>query len=372
MTVNRVLISGAGIAGATAAYWFAAAGWEVTVVEKAATVRSSGNPIDVRGAAAEVAQAMGVWPRLRAAATSVDRLEVVDARGRVRVAVETRRSADLDQEVEVPRANLAAALLGAARDRAEMLVGDSIASLVQDPSGIDVAFDGGAERRFDLVIGADGLHSRVRRIAFGPERSFASSFGMLVGTMHTRIAAGDPRALRLFNRPGISLSIHPGDGDPLAAFIFRSDLGDDRRDPDARKRLVRNAYAGSGWVADQAVEEWDAADDVYFDAVTRISMPSWSAGRVALLGDAADCISLLGEGSSNAIVGAKTIVDALAAHPGDHRAALAAYERVHRARVQEFQKKARRNSHWLVPATGLGIVFRNTAMRAATLARRRG
>lgn len=369
MTSKSVLISGAGIAGATAAYWLAEAGWQVTLVEKAASVRSSGNPIDVRGDAAAITHAMGVWPRLRKAATRVDRLEVVDASGRARITVDTRQTADLDLEVEVPRADLAAALLGSAQERAELIGGESIASLTQDAAGVDVVFDSGTEQRYDLVVGADGLHSSVRHIAFGSEERFASPFGMIVGTMHTRIEAGESRALRLFNRPGISLSIHPGTGDPLAAFIFRSAEHYDRHDLDARKRLIRNAYTGKGWVSDQAVHEWEAADDVYFDAVTRISMPAWSTGRVTLLGDAADCISLLGEGSSNAIVGGKTLADALTNHD-DLSTALTTYERTHRDRVRKFQRKANSNSHWLVPATTIGLAVRNTTMRAATLLRR--
>ncbi|WEG09239.1 FAD-dependent oxidoreductase [Microbacterium horticulturae] len=367
MTKKSALISGSGIAGATAAYWLARSGWNVTVVEKADAVRSSGNPIDVRGDAAAVVREMGVWPRLRAAATRVDRLEVVDSGGGARVTIDTRQTADLEQEVEVPRADLAAALLAAARDEAEVIVGDVITGLEQDRHGIDATFNTGAPGRFDLVIGADGLHSGVRRIAFGPESDFASPFGMFVGTMHTRIASGDPRALQLFNRPGVSLSIHPGAGSPLAAFIFRSDRVYDRHDPEAHKRLVRDAYTGQGWVSDQAVAEWLATDDVYFDAVTRIAMPAWTAGRITLLGDAADCISLLGEGSSNAIVAAKTLADAIAKHPSDVPSALSAYERRHRARVRAFHRRARRNSHWLVPTTSPGIAFRNASMRVATM-----
>ena len=370
MTTRRVLISGAGIAGATAAHWLARAGWDVTVVEKAAAIRSSGNPIDVRGDAASVVHAMGVWSRLRAAATGVDRLVVVDDAGHPLATMDTRRTTDPEQEVEVPRADLAAALLDAARDKARIMVGDSITGLEQDAAGVDVTFARGTHRRFDLVLGADGLHSGVRRLVFGPEERFAVPFGMFVGTMRTGIETGDPRALRLFNRPGVSLSIHPGTGQPLAAFIFRSDHRHDRHDPQARNRLVRDAYTGRGWISDRAVAEWVAADDVYFDAVTRIRMPTWTMGRVSLLGDAADCVSLLGDGSSNAIVAARTLADAVAAQPDDLPAALAGYERTHRARLRSVQRRAGSNAHWLVPTTRLGLAVRNGAVRASSLLHR--
>jgi 2-polyprenyl-6-methoxyphenol hydroxylase-like FAD-dependent oxidoreductase len=367
MTTKSVLISGAGIAGSTAAFWLARTGWEVTVVEKADSIRSSGNPIDVRGDAAAVVHGMGVWPTLRAAATSVERLVVVDGAGRPKITIDTRNTTDPDREVEVPRADLAATLLGAARDHAEVVIGDSITGLGQDASGVDVEFDRAAPRRFDLVLGADGLHSGVRRLAFGAEKDFSSPFGMFVGTMHTRLDTPDPHELRLYNQPGVSLSIHPGTGDPLAAFIFRSDEQYDHHDKDARKRMIREAYAGRGWVSDLAVAEWDAADDVYFDAVTRITMPTWTKNRVTLLGDAADCISLLGEGSSNAIVAAKTLADALAEYPDDQNAALAAYEATHRARLRTFQRQAGANSRFLVPSTALGLAVRNASMRVTSL-----
>ncbi|MFI5834300.1 FAD-dependent monooxygenase [Micromonospora sp. NPDC051300] len=367
MTQKRVLLSGAGIAGATAAYWLARTGWQVTVVEKAAGVRSSGNPVDVRGEAASVVRQMQLWPRLQEAATGVSRLVVLDAGGHRRAVVGTRQTADAGSEVEVARSVLAGTLLDAARDQAEVIVGDSIAALTQDADGVDVRFEQGSPRRFDLVLGADGLHSAVRRLAFGPEQRFANPFGMYVGTMRTSISGGDPHEVLLFNRPGISLSIHPAGGSPLAAFIFRSGEPYDHHDREAAKRLVRAAYAGKGWVTDQAVADWLVADDVYFDAVTRIVMPSWARGRVVLLGDAADCISLLGEGSSNAIVAAKALADALAEHPGQHGAAFAAYEATHRRRLRSFHRRAGLISHFLVPATDLGLRVRNTGLRLTSL-----
>jgi 2-polyprenyl-6-methoxyphenol hydroxylase-like FAD-dependent oxidoreductase len=365
----KVLISGAGIGGATAAYWLARTGWQVTVVEKAAETRSSGNPVDVRGDAAAIVHEMQLWPRLQEAATGVNRLVIVDAAGKPAASFGTRQSADPAKEVEVARADLAATLLDAARSSAEIIVGDSITSLTQDAGGVDAGFAVGAPRRFDLVLGADGLHSGVRGLSFGPEGNFATSFGMFVGTMRTAIGGGDPHEVRLYNGPGTSLSIHPAGGNPLAAFIFRSRRPYDYRDPGAPRLLVKDAYSGGGWVTDRAVAEWLVADDVYFDEVTRIVIRSWTRGRVTLLGDAASCISLLGEGSSNAIVAAKTLSDALAAHPADHRAALAAYETTHRRRLRSFQRGAGIASHFLVPSTGLGIRLRNTALRLASLGR---
>ncbi|HET8589893.1 MAG TPA: FAD-dependent oxidoreductase [Nakamurella sp.] len=360
---RSILISGAGIAGSTVAYWLARTGWEVTVVEKAGGSRSSGNPVDVRGEATAVARAMGIWPVLQQQATHTARLAFVDARGRTRAMVATRRGPDPEAEVEVARSDLAAALLDAAAADAEIRFDDAISGLRQHHDGVDVEFLAGAPRRFDLVLGADGLHSNVRRLVFGPESAYARPFGMFVGTVRTGIRPDDPHTVLMYNEPGASFSLHPSGGDPLAAFIFRSRQHYDHRDPGAPARILLGAYANAGWIVPQVLDQWRAATDVYFDAVTRITLPRWSTGRVALLGDAADCLSLLGDGSSNAIVAAKTLADALAAQPADHAAAFAAYEARHRTRLRRYQRGARIASHFLVPATRPGIALRNTGAR---------
>src|SRR3569833_2095475 len=168
MTEQTVLISGAGVAGPTLAYWLARAGFRPTVVERAAGLRASGSPVDVRGPAARVADRMGITARLRAASTAVTSLKFVDDAGRPtgRVAMSG------DGGIELPRTALAATLHAAARADAEFVFHDSITELRQDEGGVDVTFDRGAPRRLDLVIGADGLHSAVRRLAFGPEHAF--------------------------------------------------------------------------------------------------------------------------------------------------------------------------------------------------------
>ncbi|WP_167131375.1 FAD-dependent monooxygenase [Paramicrobacterium chengjingii] len=370
MTQKSILISGAGIAGATAAFWLSRSGWNVTIVEKAAQIRSSGNPIDVRGQAASIVHQMGLWPEIQRFATGVNSLVIVDAQGRRRATVTTRTTPDPQKEVEVARATLASVLLQAATTDAELIVSDSISGIGQDVGGVDVDFTSGRSRRFDIVLGADGLHSNVRRLVFGPEGSFSRPFGMFVGTMRTTLEGGDASEVMMFNRPNISLSVHAAGGDPLAAFIFRSRDRYDRHDAEARKHLVTSAYSDQGWQTNEAVAEWCASDDVYFDEVTRIAMPSWSRGRIGLLGDAANCISLLGEGSSSAIVAAKTLSDALAAHPNDHAAAFTSYEAVHRQRLRALQRFAGASSHFLVPTSRLGLWLRNSGLALVSGRRR--
>ncbi|MFI7003721.1 FAD-dependent oxidoreductase [Nocardia sp. NPDC050175] len=282
---KTVLISGAGVAGSTLAYWLARRGYEVTVVERAAALRSSGNPVDVKGPAVAVAEQMGIMPQLRAAGSAVDRMTFVDGSGKSvgRVPLAAFQGSGGDREVEVPRADLAAILLEASHTDAEFVWGDTITGLTQDSEGVDVTFGNAPARRFDLVIGADGQHSTVRRLAFGPESEFVRHKGMFVATMPIDAPVGSDREVVIYNTPGRAVSVHPTRGHALAAFIFRHDAvpGFDHRDQASHKHLVAEAYSGGGWRLPELLERMYAAEDLYFDAVSQVDLPTWSTGRVA-------------------------------------------------------------------------------------------
>jgi 2-polyprenyl-6-methoxyphenol hydroxylase-like FAD-dependent oxidoreductase len=230
---------------------------------------------------------------------------------------------------------------------------------------VEVAFDRAAPRRFDLVIGADGLHSVVRGMAFGPERRFVRPTGIHVATMGLGEPVDHPQDVIVHNTPGRLVSIHPSRNEALVAFIFRggSAEGVDQRDTQQHKRIVAEAYRGVGWRVPQLLARLEGADDLFFDAVSLVDLPGWSRGRIALLGDAASCVSLLGDGSSLAIAGAHTLATALAEQPADLAAALARYETVHRARVVPKQRAINRSAALLVPKTRLGLATRNLAAR---------
>src|SRR5262245_43516008 len=372
MRPTSVLISGAGIAGMTLAYWLARHGRRVTVVERAAGQRSSGSPVDVRGPAAEIADRMGITPRLRAAATHVDGMRFVDGKGRVAARVDTRalRRASASRDIELARGDLAAILHEASRDRAELLFGDSIRALTQDASGVDVTFESAAPRRFDLVVGADGLHSGVRRLVFGPEREFVHHAGLYVATTRLSRSFDDvDRDIAMFNAPGRSATIHPGRGRPLAAFIFWRDAiaGLDQRDTAQHRRILQDTYGRDGWHVPALLEEVRATGDLFFDSVSRVRMARWSRGRVVLVGDAASCVSLFGDGSTLALAGAYTLAEALAEHGGDHAAAFPAYEARHRRLVEPRQRSVVLGASLLVPKTGAAIALRNAVLRLAPL-----
>lgn len=369
---KAILISGAGIAGATLAYWLAREGFEPTVVEQVRGARSSGGPVDVRGEAVEIATAMGVMPRLTQAATHVREMRIVDGEGRVLATMDLRpsRRGAGSREVEVLRSRLATTLIEAARGDAEFLFHDSVQELHQDPEGVDVMFASGHRRRFDLVVGADGLHSNVRRLAIAREADVVRHRGLFIAGFPLSEPVQDPHAVLMYNTPGRSATIHPAGGEPVAAFIFRGGAqpGLDHRDVERQKQILIEAYGAAAWRVPELLERLRDVEDLYFDAVCEVRVKQWSRGRVALVGDAASCISLFGEGSSLAMVGARTLARALG-ETADHTLAFQRYENTHRVAVGRKQRGASISARILVPATRPGIAARNLALRV--LARRR-
>jgi 2-polyprenyl-6-methoxyphenol hydroxylase-like FAD-dependent oxidoreductase len=363
--MRKALISGAGIAGATAAYWLAKAGFDVTVVEQAADGRSSGSPVDVRGAAVEVAERMGVMAQIREADTGVREMVFVNSRGRVVSRVDMRSTWAGHGDVELSRGELATILRDAVPDEVPFEFGNAVTALDQDADGVTAEFTAGPARRFDIVIGADGAHSGVRALAFGPEADYVKHLGIYVATLPLDGETGTD--LVMYNTPGRAVAIHPAGGHPGAAFMFRAPQIPqfDHRDLDQHKRLLTEAYAGLGWRVPELLDRVRVADDLYFDSVCRIQVPTWSRGRIGLVGDAASCVSLFGDGSSLAMTGAFTLADALG---DDIPSGLRAYEARHRPQRAAKENSVTLAAKLLIPATTAGIAIRNVAVRFLPLA----
>ena len=371
MASLNVLISGAGIAGCTLAYWLARSGHSATVVERGGALRSSGAPVDVRRPAGGVVDQMGIVPRLREASTQVEGMTFLDGAGRRCARIDlagVRRSVD-PKHIELPRGDLAIALHEACRSDAEFIFGDSISSLAQaDGAGVDVEFQRSRPRRFDLVVGADGLHSAVRRLAFGPESQFVRHAGLYVATLPLPQNIDTGRDIIMLNAPAKSVTLHPSRGRPLAAFVFwHPEIPDfDHSDGEQHKRIVATEFADIGWKVPQVLEAVRASAELYFDSVSQVEMTAWSRGRVVLLGDAASCVSLFGDGSTLAVAGAHTLAMALAENPADLEEALRRYEAQHRKLVAPKQKNVRLVASLIVPRTPLGLSLRNRTAGAVS------
>ncbi len=355
----QILISGAGIAGCTLAYWLARNGHSVTVVERSGSLRSSGSPVDVRGPAADVAERMNITARLREASIRVAGMTFLDPAGRrvARVDLEAMRSSIAPKDVEIARGDLSRILHDASANDAEYIFGDSIRTLAQDGMGVDVGFGHSRPRRFDLVVGADGLHSVVRRLAFGADTEFVRHAGLYAATVPLPASSDAGREMFMLNTPGKLAALHPCQGIPLAFFVFwhREIPEFDDTDLSQHKSILEGIFAGIGWRVPQFLASVRAASDMYFDAVARVDVADWARGRVTLLGDASSCVSLFGDGSTLAIAGAYELATALAESPGDPQSAFGRYQAVHGKFVASKQKNLARAASLIVPKTQMGI-----------------
>ncbi|MFD4482484.1 FAD-dependent monooxygenase [Streptomyces sp. NPDC058471] len=366
---RKVLISGASIAGPALGFWLNRYGFAVTVVEKAGALRGGGYPIDVRGTALEVVRRMGILPRLRDAHIDLRRLTFLDVDGGEVTSVKPHSVTGgvAGQDLEVRRGDLTGALHAAVRDDVEFLFDDSIATLDQTGHGVDVTFRGGGRRTFDLVFGADGLHSRTREFLFGPEEQFHRYLGYCFAGFTMRNTFGLSHELMMWNTPGRAAALYAvGDSDDdvhaFLNFARPEPPFDAFRNPEAQRDLVAAVFADAGWEVPGMLAALRDADDLFFDAVSQIRMPRWSSGRVALVGDAAYAPSFLtGQGSSLALVGAYMLAGSLAER--DHAAGFAAYEHDTRAFVTVNQDQVGKGDAALFPTTARALEQRNDMLR---------
>ncbi|MFE7272671.1 FAD-dependent monooxygenase [Streptomyces sp. NPDC057623] len=366
---RKVLISGASIAGPALAFWLNRYGFAVTVVEKAAALRGGGYPVDVRGTALEVVRRMGILPRLRDAHIDLRRLIFLDGDGSevASVSPHTVTGGVAGRDLEVRRGDLADALHAAVRDDVEFLFNDSVDTLDQSSGhGVDVTFRGGGRRTFDMVVGADGLHSRTRELLFGPEERFHRYLGYCFAGFTMPNTFGLSHELTMWNVPGLAAALYAvGDGDDVHAFLnfaHPEPPYDAFRNPEAQRDLVAAVFADAGWEVPGMLAALRDADDLFFDGVSQIRMPRWSSGRVALVGDAAYAPSFLtGQGSSLALVGAYMLAGSLADR--DHAAGFAAYEHSTRDFVTMNQDQVREGDAALFPTTARALEQRNHMLR---------
>ncbi|MFF6980907.1 FAD-dependent monooxygenase [Streptomyces sp. NPDC008343] len=365
---RKVLISGASIAGPALAFWLNRYGFAVTVVEKASALRGGGYPIDVRGTALEVVRRMGILPRLQDAHIDLRRLTFLHEDGSEVASVNphTVTGGVAGRDLEVRRGDLTSALYMAVRDDVEFLFNDSIDTLDQSGPGVDVTFRGGGRRTFDMVFGADGLHSGTREFLFGPEEQFHRYLGYCFAGFTMRNTFGLSHEAVLWNTPGRAAVLYAvGDNDDVHAFLnfaHPEPPYEAFRNPDAQRDLVTAVFADGGWEVPGMLAAMRDADDLFFDGVSQIRMPRWSSGKVALVGDAAYAPSFLtGQGSSLALVGAYMLAGSLADR--DHAAGFAAYEHNTREFVTANQELVGEGDAALFPTTTQALELRNDMLR---------
>ncbi|WP_132212187.1 FAD-dependent monooxygenase [Kribbella steppae] len=330
----RVLISGASVAGPVLAYWLRRFGFEPTVVERTPALRHGlgGHAVDLFGSGVEVVRRMGLWAQIHEARTRTTIMTLERRGGRpVDVNVDRLSAGISDQHVEILRGELTKILYDATRADVEYLFGDSIATVHDDGSGVDVTFDHAAPRRFDLVIGADGLHSTVRRLVFGPEEGLRRPLGgyLAVYSLPDLFDLGNRMLVHIdVNRIVSTYGVHQT-GEARAAFLFRKpeELRFDHRDQEQQRQIVEAEFRDCGWRVPQLLEHLATADDFYFDAINQITLDSWCRGRVGLVGDAGFSPGpAIGGGTSLAAVTAYVLAGELASARNDLPAGLRSYE----------------------------------------------
>lgn len=349
----NVLISGASVAGPTLAYWLARAGWTPTVVERAPTLRA-GHAVDLFGPAYDVAKWMGVLPDVLEARTSARLLSLERATGRpVDVDISRLVAGISDRHVEILRGDLAEILYAHTRDDVEYEFGTGVCGLAEDGDGVHVEFENGHARRFDLVIGADGLHSAVRRLTFGAADMRWLGGYLCLFTVPDVFGLGE--RMRSFFAVDRLVGLYPvrGTGTCRVVILIRTaaELDFDHRDSAQQRALVRGVLAGQGWLVPQLLAQLDTADDFYFDTISQVGLDDWTSGRLALVGDAGYSPGpAVGGGTSIAMVGGYVLGTELTGAGGDHTVAFPAYV----AAMREFVRKG----HGIGPSVMRSLVPR--------------
>ncbi|QUQ66077.1 FAD-dependent monooxygenase [Kutzneria sp. CA-103260] len=364
----RALISGAGVAGPALATALGRHGIEATVVEAADKLRTSGFAVDFRGATHKaVLTELGVLDELIAVQTHGGAMQSVDEHGREIFRLPEEFAGG---EVEVRRSDLSRILYERSLAHADYLFGDTITGLAETADGVRVDFAKAQTRTFDIVIGADGLHSGVRRLAFGPESDHVKHLGYYLAGWDLPNDRGYGTTAVQYNVPGRMASVSADFRDPSRAgalFVFAGERRDvDWRDLGRQRQMITEAFAGMRWHVPYLLDTLGNVDEMYFDSISRVRAPRWTKGRVALLGDAAWGVTLGGMGVGTGVVGAYVLAGELSLARGDHRAAFVAYERRMRAYAGRWQKGAS-PGQFLAPSNAALLWLRNTMFATRTL-----
>ncbi|HZD31146.1 MAG TPA: FAD-binding domain [Candidatus Angelobacter sp.] len=372
----KILIVGAGIAGPTLAYWLGRYGFEATVVEQAGGLRAGGYLIDFWGAGYDIADRMGALPEIMRDGYRVQRLRVVNQDGKRTAGfpVDAFTRVTGGRYITVARTDLAAAIFARLGDGVERIFGDSVTQIERTSRGVEVKFEHEAAREFDLVVGADGLHSRVRELVYGPQNQFEQYLGYKVAAFEAEgYQPRDELTYVMYTEVGQQIGrFSQRDNRTLFLFTFS--------DPDPsvpgkvqdQKAALRKRYAGSGWECPKILDALDACGELYFDRVSQIRMPaepgSWSRDRVTLVGDAAWCVSLLaGQGSALAMIGAYILAGELHRAQGDHGAAFARYQELFGPFVLMKQQAALRFAGAFAPKSRTSLFLRNQVLNLLTI-----
>ena len=352
---KEVLISGASFAGLTLAYWLNKFGYRVTIVELGKEFRKGGSPIDVRSEALTLVKEMGIYDKIKASElVHID--EMVNANDEILTTFAINKEPEYLGDIEIHRGDLLDIIYEVIpKDEVQIIFGNSIATLVQEDDHVDVRFENGGRGTFDFVFGADGTHSVVRKLAFGDEAAFSKFFGVYFAiaradNIHTGRSKNTGLVYREVGRQAV---IYQFKDAVNAILMFRSPkLAWDYRNDGQHKQILQEYFGGNtNWKIPEILDTLLRADDLYFDEVCQIHMPTWTNGRVALLGDAAYAPSFFtGMGTSLALQGATLLAKQLQSNT-DYKIAFQNYNELYRPFVESIQARITHGINVLLPET---------------------
>jgi 2-polyprenyl-6-methoxyphenol hydroxylase-like FAD-dependent oxidoreductase len=372
MSSKTVLISGVGIAGPTLAFWLKRGGFEPTLLESAPGLRSGGYVIDFWGLGYDIAERMGLTDAIERVGYHMREMRIVDENGRRIAGFGTRVFRELTggRFVTIGRSDLSRLLFDKVSGATETIFGDEIVSLREHSEAVEVQFRNGQPRQFGLVIGADGLHSNVRRLTFGSQDRFETYLGYYAAAFEVNgYRPRDENVYVIYNQPGRMLgrfALH--DDRTLFLFVFTVEGSGANLNTAKQKAILRQRFGDGSGECPRVLSELDRTENLYFDRVSQIKMERWSRGRVALVGDAAFCVSLMaGQGSALAITAAYVMAGELTKSSGQYEEAFSNYEALLRGYISAKQKGAERFSSAFAPRNRLGLFMRNLVIKASAI-----
>lgn len=359
----RILISGAGVAGLTAAIWLGKAGFKPLIVEKAPKIRADGFILSLSHHSYHLFQEMGILDDLLAVNNQVRSSSYHDRSGRAILTLDYERLFEAGNIIQVMRDDLERVLYKHARDKADYLFANSVTGIEQAGDEVEVTFETGQKRTFDLVIGADGVHSAIRNCTFGPDEVTRHDLGLHAAAFRCENVLGIERKYEAYLEPNRHTIVYTTRNNDLACiFIWKNRLRTVPPPGHEQIDYLSETYRGADPRAVRLIETLKPRRRMYMEALTQIEMPSWHKGRVAIVGDAAYSLTQLsGQGASMAIKGASTIARGLIGHSAND--ALANYEATIRPIISEIQPAVRRNKRWYVPGSLAFHLLRDATMR---------
>lgn len=366
---KNVLISGAGIAGVTLAFWLKKFGFNPTIIEISPTLREGGYAIDFMGAGFDVAEKMGIIPALEKADLNISEIAFVDKDNNQHGSMNYQKikQALNNRAFTLLRSDLAKVIYDSLDKETEIIFGDTITEIQQDLEKVQVVLKSGVTRSFDLLVGADGLHSNARNLVFGNESQFEKYYGYYTSSFTIDDFINEGRAFSMFNVPNKQVAVYTiGKEKTATFFIFRSPekLNYGYHDIKKQKQILKDEFMNVGWKCDELLSNIEKTSDFYFDSISQIKMENWSNGRISLVGDACYCPSLLsGKGSTLAMVGAYILAGELKLANGNYKPAFAQYENIFKPFIDKKQKSAQSFAKSFVPKSNFGIWLRNQVFK---------